>query len=342
MFVDNPVPVRDGGPRIRSVASGVGSRGRASDRWRVGSTMGSAIGLIVVVLVTFGCSRTGQEADPVFSKFRKKKNPEASLGVSERVEASLIPLSSWSDAPPGDDDDGSAVAIRVRVEGVGVGIDGSRVKLIRSTDPIELSQAAFLVRGGSASSISPFALVNRTGGVESIPIDTVGNPSGPAQPVVFDPEQSKWVTCVVHGAIALPEGRVFVAVAYRDPRPKYAVYLYQSNSNEWSRFGAVEPNAQQLDELFRTRSAGANGQLVLLFGDTQRKSAEIYHNHLHRIVLFNTKHPEGLTILNLSIETGNVLDWRVSESTLYLKTRDNRDHRNPKDGAWSLNLKKVI
>ena len=81
---------------------------------------------------------------------------------------------------------------------------------------------------------------------------------------------------------------------------------------------------------------------MLYYSDTKRKSAEIYHNYFNHIVLFNANYPNGLEVLKLGIDDGNVMAWHVSGKTLYLATKDNRDPKHPKLKNWSLDISQAL
>ena len=69
-------------------------------------------------------------------------------------------------------------------------------------------------------------------------------------------------------------------------------------------------------------------------------SAENYVYQDDHVVLFSLRHPQGLEILKLNIDNGNVRAWAVQGKSLWLQTLDRR--KKPVDFSWSLDLSKVL
>jgi hypothetical protein len=59
-------------------------------------------------------------------------------------------------------------------------------------------------------------------------------------------------------------------------------------------------------------------------------------------MLFSPQHPQGLEVIKLGLDDGNVIDWTVIDKTLWLRTRDRRNDELPDGMVWSLDLSSVF
>ncbi len=159
---------------------------------------------------------------------------------------------------------------------------------------------------------------------------------------MLDAQMGKWINYSVVDAACLPAQRLLLAVNYYDPRSKTALYLYDAPNQQFSVFSNADAHAQNLGRYFEQKDLNSGETLITYYSDTQRKSAEIYHNYYNNIVLFSDKYPQGIEILKLSIDDGNIKDWNVIDKKLVLHAIDNRDHNNPKPYFWSLDLSKIL
>ena len=94
-------------------------------------------------------------------------------------------------------------------------------------------------------------------------------------------------------------------------------------------------------EVLRPNQSDASNRSSHLF-DRVMASLEIYHNLYNHVVLFSRNQPDGLELLKLGIDTGNVDEWFVQDNVLYLRTLDRRDALNNRIGFWSLDLSNVL
>ncbi|MGE3164645.1 MAG: hypothetical protein AB7O52_07055 [Planctomycetota bacterium] len=295
------------------------------------------LGMTLVAGLNFGCNPAKSGGEDVFPFSRKSKNVDAvPTVIHERLHAELVPERELPGVSPvGTPLRGACERMRLTTRAAGA-------PLTAFETGTEVSQMAFVVR--KVPNLDPFAIVNDSAGrrVELWPLapDAL-ELRGKPDPVSFGVDQSRWVTCSVLDATALPGQRLLVAVSYHDPRPRYALYVYELLHRRFAHLADVAPDARDLSRLFDQRIIRDHEHLVLYYSDTRRKSAEIYHNYYNHLVLFARERP-GLEILKLGIDVGNVRAWGVVGRKLYLETIDNRDHSNPRVGHWSLDLRKVL
>ncbi|MBL4631937.1 MAG: hypothetical protein JKY14_12560 [Paraglaciecola sp.] len=210
---------------------------------------------------------------------------------------------------------------------------------------IETSQSAFVSKSASSAS-SPIALINnqQNAGFDVWTLESLDS----LKPVKIVPtnglsaQTDNWINYSVVDVACLPEQQLLVAVNYYDPRPKNALYLYDTSNQSFSVFSEVDTSAQDLAKYFEHKDLDSGETMIIYYTETKRKSAEIYHNYFNHIVLFSDAHPQGLEVLKLSIDDGNVVDWAVVDKTLLLHTVDNRQHKDPKTYYWSLDLSELL
>jgi len=160
----------------------------------------------------------------------------------------------------------------------------------------------------------------------------------------FDPAQSKWVGYETNGATALPAHKVLVGLRYTNPRAVVGFYLYDRVANDVRPLGVVEPDwTKGVPFIYAdTHQVGPDAALVLFHTDKLLLGAERYANGFDHLMLFSPRHPQGLEVLKLGIDDGNVLRWGLVGKTLWLQTADPRGRGTPVSFTWSLDLSRVL
>lgn len=162
------------------------------------------------------------------------------------------------------------------------------------------------------------------------------------KPGKIHPDQDKWLSYQLLDAACLPNNKILLAIAYHTPRPTHALLIFDPIQAEFGYLGTIEANAQDREKYFEYKPVSAATGLALFYTDTKRESAEIYHNYQNHFLLFNSEFHNGLEILKLGIDVGNVKNWLVVNNTLFMETFDSRGHQEPRRGFWSLDLSKII
>ncbi|MCP4115706.1 MAG: hypothetical protein GY737_09925 [Desulfobacteraceae bacterium] len=161
------------------------------------------------------------------------------------------------------------------------------------------------------------------------------------RPVALDAGQDSWSGAYPLAVSCLPGGRVLLAVGYHDPRPKNLLLVYTPANNRFRRIGLIEPVMSVLPfTYFETLFAAPEAVLVQFYTDIIRLKADDYIYQYYHIWLFSPRYPDGLEILKLGIDDGNVHAWGMQNKTLWLKTHDKR--KKPTDFLWSMDLSKVL
>ncbi|MEP1448138.1 MAG: hypothetical protein ABJK37_18690 [Paraglaciecola sp.] len=268
----------------------------------------------------------------MFSFFSKDKATATIVHAS--LDSKLTELTS----PPFDSnqtESQTTSAIKAKVQG------DALITLTKSDGYIETAQAAFI-----CESSSPVALVNdqKNARFDVWELDSMHSLS-PLRKVPtnqLSTASNNWINYSVVDLACLPQQQLLVAVNYYDPRSKIALYLYDVVSKQFSLFSEAESNAQNLDKYFEKKDLKSGESILLYYSETKRKSAEIYHNYFNNIVLFSDHYPQGIEVLKLSIDDGNIEQWQVVDKKLLLHTIDNRNNKDPKTFYWSLDLSKVL
>ncbi len=160
--------------------------------------------------------------------------------------------------------------------------------------------------------------------------------------VALDPSQESWALAYPEAVSGLPANKVAMAVGYHDPTKKLALYIYTPASNQFRRIDRIESDksAPPPYKPFEILAASPNAALVLYHTEPIRLGPDDFVYQHDHVMLISPSKPEGLEVLKLSIDDGNIRAWAVDGKTLWLKTSDRR--KKPADYVWSLDLSNVL
>lgn len=161
------------------------------------------------------------------------------------------------------------------------------------------------------------------------------------RPVALGPDQASWLMYFPVAMACLPGDRVAIAVSYTAPAMKEALYIYSHTTNEFRRIDTIEPEMSGPPPFssFETLSAATSAKLVnFRTGAIRLGSGNYVYRHNH-ILLFSARFPNGLEVVKLGVDDGNLRQWAMVEKTLWLRTHDKR--KSAAEKIWSLDLSKV-
>jgi len=160
----------------------------------------------------------------------------------------------------------------------------------------------------------------------------------------FAPDQAKWVAFDAESAMTLPAGQVLIHLTYDKPVPTDGLFVYDIAADRLRLLAeGVTPDWSRglpfkfVDAL----QVAPDAVLVLYHSDKQRLGPQRYVNRLDHVVLFSGAHREGVPVLTLGVEDGNVRQWGLVGRTLWLTTSDDRGAK-PRAAVWSLDLAKLL
>jgi hypothetical protein len=162
------------------------------------------------------------------------------------------------------------------------------------------------------------------------------------RPVALGEGQASWLMYFPVAVSCLPGDQFAIAISYTSPAMKEALYIYSRSANEFRRIDVIEPEMSGPPPFssFETLTATPNAKLLNFRTEVIRLGAGNYvyrHNH---ILLFSSRFPNGLEVVKLGIDDGNLRQWTMVEKTLWLRTQDKR--KPVPDKLWSLDLSKVL
>lgn len=297
--------------------------------------------LIACLLLTACAACNGSDSKPLAESgtdemFSRQKSNTTENFIHADVAATLQESDSFPQAAAAANG-GGMTCRKVRIEGSGAG-----ATFVDDADA-QTPDTGYIISGMTGR--PPVAILNNadfrfeTWNLAADDRQTVSTQQAFAN---IHPQQDSWVGFYALDVACMPGNRALVAVAYYNPRVSYALYLYDIAAASFRHLVDVEPDIQDPYRFFEVRRPAADTALVLYYSDRTRKAAELYHNYYHHILLFSPRYADGIEVLRLGIDTGNVTDWTVSDGTLYLRTLDGRDAANPKRGSWSLDLSRVL
>jgi hypothetical protein len=309
-------------------------------RMRIRATCRSwACGLALAFAAVSACSNDqppGRDSGGMFGLFGKKSAGQVSK-VAPEAGASLqahtaLPSSFAPDPVP------LTPACRLaHFRG-----DPPSVEWVPEPQSGETTQAFILP---AADGTLPVAIVAR-GEMPQVQVWELSDDPSPrflkALPAMLDPAQSSWVSSYPVAVACLPAGRAAVAVAYFAPGRKDALYVYESAANTFTSLGRIERDVSggPPHTSFEALQAGPDAVLIAWHTGAIRLGPDNFAYQHDHIMLFSPRYPNGLEVLTLAVNDGNLRGWRMDGETLWLQTLDKR--KKPREFIWSLDLGRLL
>jgi hypothetical protein len=160
--------------------------------------------------------------------------------------------------------------------------------------------------------------------------------------VVLDPAQASWTLAYPVAVACLPGKQAAVAIGYHDPIRRDALFIYNTATNQFRSLGKIETDTSTGPPFvpFEVLAAAPEAMLVLYHTDAIRLGPDNYVYRYDHVFLVSPRHPQGIEIIKLGIDDGNVRAWAMQGKTLWLQASDRR--QQPRDFTWSLDLEKVL
>ena len=161
----------------------------------------------------------------------------------------------------------------------------------------------------------------------------------------IDSEQSRWTSHRAQEVRCLPQQLVLVALYYARPAARHGLYLYDVRANAFRRLAErIEPDpfAGLPQRFVDVLPAARDTAIVLFHTDPERLAAEVYVNRHDHLVLFSPRYPQGLALLTLGVDKGNIRRWALNGTVLHLEAVDPRERSRPVTYMWSLDLARVL
>ena len=286
--------------------------------------------------------RAGRSSPPTrtmldfLKRFRRRCLPPTT--VHDLLGTSLVRRETWPDDLTGD-----------QVEILPIQIDGDPTPARPATAAAlpTSPRDAFLVPGGLG--VPAFALVNIRDPVARMtmwaltsetvtPASTFAQPLAPAFPAGRSP--AGWQ---VGQVLPLPRLQCLLALRHDDDSRTALVAVLDLANRRLRELGTGEPspfaNGPEGQPVhIAALRASRDSTLVLwrsghvplgAWGDVAR------HDH---VLLFTPSERDGLEVLTLALDDGNIRSWGMHGTTLWLETIDGRLRPSPRSFAWSLDL----
>jgi len=203
-------------------------------------------------------------------------------------------------------------------------------------------------RIASQAGVPPLAIINVGGQVRRPEFWELKSDADPAfvrkRAIQLDPAQDTWASATVFQIACLPGHQLAVGLVHAQARPEQSLLVYDTAANAFRKVADIvyDSSSGSPDSLFDMLPAGPASALVLFHTGKLRLKAETYVREHDHVLVFSPKHPQGLEILKLGLDDGNVVRWTLSGRTLWLETLDARDEKHPQQFIWSLDLTAVL
>lgn len=272
----------------------------------------------------------------MFSLFRRAKPTEVITHVAPLVGATLQQEAAFPDLPRATPVTASDPHGRYRCERLRLSGQPPLARFVGDDGDGQTSTAYRLEHAGT-----PLAIVNRDSGNRSFEVWELD----PHQPqsfvrqrsVVYDAEPGNWFARIVVEALCLPREQALLAVTYWGQGTRTVIYRYHVGSNTLNRLGPAELNTEDLATYFSGVWLGPDAAIVRFGSDQRTTSPETYLNARNHFLLYSNDHPEGLELLTLGSDHGQLTRWAATAQTLWLETADPRKPGSARS-TWSLPL----
>jgi hypothetical protein len=295
--------------------------------------------LAIVALMVAGCQpdQAGDGGSSGMFGLFKGKAARLSSRVAPEVHAALRREAAWPNA--------AAPAADTRCSAARIDGDPPRARFV-GADFDGKTHSGFRIAGGAR--LPALAIVNIGGDLRRPQFWELSGDADPTfarqVPVQLDPTESAWATARVIEAGCLPGPLVALGLAYATGDTFQSVLVYDRATRQVRKLAdaAYDASSGHADSLLATLDAGADRALLLFHTGELRARAEVYLREYDHVQVFSPRHPQGLEVLKLGLDDGNVVDWRLAGTTLWLRTQDRRNDRQPADFVWSLDLSTVL
>ncbi len=120
--------------------------------------------------------------------------------------------------------------------------------------------------------------------------------------------------------------------------------MYDIARNTFQKIGdaVLDSSSGAPERMFETWPVGRDSAVVLWHSGEIRVKAEVYVRERDHLLLYSPRHPQGLEVLSLGLDDGNIERWTMVGQTLWIKTVDARNIDKPVAFVWSLDLAKAL
>lgn len=194
----------------------------------------------------------------------------------------------------------------------------------------------------------PLALVNISGLKSRLEIWELSTDATPKftrqRPLQIDPAQANWGASRALDVACLPGDRLAIGLYYANPRTQHAIFVYDIAANAFHKIGdaVLDSSTGVPERSFETWPVTPDSAMVLWHSGEVRVKAEVYVREHDHLLLFSPRHPQGLEVLSLGLDDGNIERWAMVGQTLWLETVDARNIAKPASFVWSLDLAKAL
>jgi hypothetical protein len=265
----------------------------------------------------------------MFSIFQKK----AVTTINPLLQANLVKLASYPESEAPVIDPSQSMRVRV-IKNLAEQFPSVQFK----NEAVEFEQGgAFIITGSSVG--APWALINRSPEALDDPNRLeIWTLDATERELVEQWPLDEAAPFAVRDAVVLPGNRLLLqTVIFTSNGYRAAMHVYDIGGRTFKL--VAYPETRELNVM------PVDAKATLLYFPTEpiRLRAEIYVNRYNHFWLFSERFPDGIELLKLGIDVGNMYKWRVVDSTLYLRTADTRESKsNNRDSAWSLDLSRVV
>jgi hypothetical protein len=151
------------------------------------------------------------------------------------------------------------------------------------------------------------------------------------RPLQIDAAQKSWGASRALDAACLPGDRLAIGLYYANPRTQHSLYVYDIARNTFQKIGdaVLDSSSGAPERMFETWPVGRDSAVVLWHSGEIRVKAEVYVRERDHLLLYSPRHPQGLEVLSLGLDDGNIERWTMVGQTLWIKTVDARNIDKP-------------
>lgn len=161
---------------------------------------------------------------------------------------------------------------------------------------------------------------------------------------LMDPAQASWGAWRALDVACLPGDRLAIGLYYANPHTQHALFVYDITTQAFHKIGpaVLDSSTGVPERSFETWPVSAGSAMVLWHSGEVRVKAEVYVREHDHLMLFSPRHPQGIEVLSLGLDDGNIVRRAMVGQTLWIETVDARALDKPAHFVWSLDLTQAL
>ena len=158
----------------------------------------------------------------------------------------------------------------------------------------------------------------------------------------FENGQAGWDSFALLRVESLPAGKLLVGVRYTARRLNTSRFLYDLATDSLRELGPTEYVYPDASFVFSVLPLNEDTAVAVHFSDLRQIDETRAVNSYNHLTLFSPLHPQGIEIVKLGVDQGNVTRAALIGQTLWIEAFDSRAADEPIPFVWTLDLSRLL